>query len=68
MAGKKGSRWKHRGIGRAARELGVHQSHLWRVLLPDGARGKRHSRRLLARYEEWIRTSGGGQAAERGEA
>lgn len=51
-------RWKHRGITRAAAELGVERTHLWRVLLPEGAPGRRVSKRLLARYTEWISEQG----------
>ncbi len=39
-----------RGITRAARELGVSHSHLWRVLT-----GERQSRRLRSRYDDWRR-------------
>jgi hypothetical protein len=62
MAGKKGSRWRHRGISRAATELGVEKSHLWKCLT-----GRRHSRRLMVRYAEW-QQSAGGQAGEQGAA
>jgi transcriptional regulator of acetoin/glycerol metabolism len=39
-------------IAMAARELGVCRSHLWRVI-----RGQRHSRRLLASYQNWKRAN-----------
>ncbi len=45
-AGRK--RRKLHDLTRAARELGVNHSHLWRVLY-DG----RESKRLTERYREW---------------
>jgi hypothetical protein len=38
--------WNDQGIRRAARDLGVCHSHLWRVL-----NGHRTSARLIRRYE-----------------
>jgi hypothetical protein len=40
-------------IARAARDLGVERTHLWRV-----ARGERPSRRLMGLYAAWRRAHG----------